>query len=134
MDFLVVPTLTCRLLYVLVVLRAERRTGVHFCITEAPAAEWTAQQVINAFPYDTAPKCLLRDRDSIDGAAFCRRVAGLGIRQRLIAPRSPWQSPYVERLIGSIQDQWARSRRNHRPPYRPSFAVTTQVEIEIGEG
>ncbi len=103
LDFFVVPTVTCRLLYVLIVLRHERRKVVHFNITEAPTAEWTAQQVINAFPYDSAPKYLLRDRDSIYGATFCRRVEGMGIRQKPIAPRSPWQSPYVERLIGSIR-------------------------------
>ena len=103
LDFFVVPTVTGRLLYVLVVLTHERRKVVHFNITEAPTAEWTAQQVINAFPYDTAPKYLLRDRDSIYGAAFSQRVEGMGITQKRIAPRSPWQSPYVERLIGSIR-------------------------------
>ena len=70
---------------------------------EAPTAEWSAQQVVNAFPYDTAPKYLLRDRDSIYGSAFVRRVDGMGIRQKLISPRSPWQNPYVERLVGSIR-------------------------------
>lgn len=103
LDFFVVPTVTGRLLYVLVVLTHEQRKVVHFNITEAPTAEWTAQQVINAFPYDTAPKYLLRDRDSIYGAAFSQRVEGMGITQKRIAPRSPWQSPYVERLIGSIR-------------------------------
>lgn len=103
MDFFVVPTVTCRLLYVVIVLTQERRKVVHFNITEAPTAEWTAQQVVNAFPYNTAPKFLLRDRDSIYGAAFNRRVDGMGITQKRIAPRSPWQSPYVERLIGSIR-------------------------------
>ncbi len=95
--------MTCRLLYVLVVIRHERRKVVHFNITEAPTAEWTAQQVVNAFPYDTAPKYLLRDRDSIYGAAFDQRVDGIRIMQKRIAPRCPWQSPYVERLIGSIR-------------------------------
>jgi transposase InsO family protein len=103
MDFFVVPTVTFRLLYVLVVLRHERRMIVHFNITEMPTAAWTAQQVINAFPDDTAPKYLVRDRDSIYGSAFFRRVDGMGIQQKLIAPRCPWQSPYVERLIGSIR-------------------------------
>jgi transposase InsO family protein len=103
MDFFVVPTVTYRLLYKLVVLTHERRKVVHFNVTEAPTAEWTALQIINAFPYDTAPKYLLRDRDFIYGTAFCRRVEGMGIRQKRIAPRSPWQSPYVERLIGSIR-------------------------------
>ena len=103
MDFFVVPTATFRLLYVLVVITHERRKVIHFNITEAPTAEWTAQQVVNAFPYDTAPKYLLRDRDSIYGSAFVRRVDGIGIKQKLISPRSPWQSPYVERLVGSIR-------------------------------
>jgi len=102
-DFFVVPTVTARLLYVLVLITHQRRKVVHFNITEAPTAEWTAQQVVNAFPYDTAPRYLLRDRDSIYGVVFSRRVEGLGIRVKPIARRSPWQSPYVERLIGSIR-------------------------------
>ena len=103
MDFFVVPTATFRLLYVLVVMTHERRKVIHFNITEAPTAAWTAQQIINAFPYDTAPRYLLRDRDSIYGSVFVQRVAGMGIQQKLISPRSPWQNPYVERLVGSIR-------------------------------
>ena len=103
MDFFVVPTATFRLLYVLIVVRHERRRIVHFNISESPTAAWTAQQVVNAFPYDTAPKYLLRDRDSIYGEVFVRRVEGMGIKQKLIAPRRPWQNPYAERLIGSIR-------------------------------
>ena len=103
MDFFVVPTVTARLLYVLFVLNHERRKILHFNITDAPTAAWTAQQIINAFPYDTAPEYLLRDRDSIYGSVFVQRVAGMGIKQKLISPRSPWQSPYVEGLVGSIR-------------------------------
>jgi transposase InsO family protein len=103
MDFFVVPTVTFRLLYVLVVITHERRKVIHFNITGAPTAEGTAQQVVNAFPYDTAPKYLLRDRDGIYGSAFVQRVEGMGIKQKMISPRSPWQSPYVERLVGSIR-------------------------------
>jgi len=103
MDFFVVPTMTFRLLYVLIVIQHERRKVVHFNITETPTAAWTAQQMINAFPYDTAPTYLLRDRDSIYGSVFVQRVEGMGIKQKLISPRSPWQSPYVERLVGSIR-------------------------------
>jgi transposase InsO family protein len=103
MDFFVVPTVTARLLYVLVVLHHERRQIVHFNITDAPTAAWTAQQVVNAFPYETAPEYLLRDRDSIYGSLFVQRVEGMGIQQKLISPRSPWQSPYVERLVGSMR-------------------------------
>ncbi len=87
----------------LVVLTHERRKVVQFNITDAPTAAWTAQQIINAFPNDTAPEYLLRDRGSIYGPVFVRRVDGMGIQQKLISPRSPWQSPYVERLIGSIR-------------------------------
>src|SRR5208283_3294372 len=68
-----------------------------------PTAAWTARQIINAFPYDTAPKYLLRDRDSIYGSVFVQRLARMGIQQKLISPRSPWQNPYVERLVGSIR-------------------------------
>jgi transposase InsO family protein len=103
MDFFVVPTATFRLLYVLVVMNHARRKVVHFNVTDSPTAAWTAQQIVNAFPYETAPKYLLRDRDSIYGSVFVRRVEGMGIEQKRIAPRSPWQSPYVERLVGSIR-------------------------------
>jgi transposase InsO family protein len=103
MDFFLVPTVTARLLYVLIVMSHERRKIVHFNITDAPTATWTAQQIINAFPYQTAPEYLLRDRDSIYGSIFVQRVAGMGIKQKLISPRSPWQNPYVERLVGSIR-------------------------------
>ena len=76
---------------------------MHFNVTEHPTAEWTAQQVVEAFPWDTAPRYLLRDRDGIYGAVFSERVKGLGIEEVLSAPRSPWQNPYAERLIGSIR-------------------------------
>jgi len=95
LDFFVVPTVTFRLLYVLVVITHERRKVVHFNITDEPTAAWTAQQIINAFPYDTAPKYLLRDRDSIYGSVFVQRVEGMGIQQKLISPRSPWQKEWV---------------------------------------
>ncbi len=96
MDFFVVPTVTFRLLYVLVVLKHEQRKIVHFNITEALTAAWTAQQIIKTFPYKTAPKYLLRDRDSVYGSIFLQRVAGMGIEQKLFFARSPWQNPYVE--------------------------------------
>jgi transposase InsO family protein len=103
MDFFTVSTLTGRVLFVLVFLSHERRRVVHFHATEHPTASWTAQQVVNAFPDDTAPRWLLRDRDRIYGDAFRHRVAGLGITEVISSPMSPWQSPYVERLIGSIR-------------------------------
>ena len=90
----------------LLVLRHERRQVVHFNITEHPTAQWTAQQIVEAFPFDTAPRYLLRDRDNIYGERFRRRVKSLGVDEVRIAPRSPWQNPYVERLIGSIRREF----------------------------
>ena len=102
-DFFVVPTATFRVLYVFVVLEHERRRIVHFNVTEGPSAQWTGQQLVNAFPYDSAPKYVIRDRDKIYGADFVCRVRALGIEQVLTAPRSPWQNPYCERVIGTLR-------------------------------
>jgi len=102
-DFFTIPTVTFRVLFVLVVLRHDRRRIVHFNVTEHPTAEWTAQQMVEAFPWNTAPRYLLRDRDAAYGAAFRSRVKALGIGEKLIAPRSPWQNPYVERVIGTLR-------------------------------
>jgi putative transposase len=102
-DFFTVPTATFKVLFVLVVLSHVRRRVVYFNVTEHPTAQWTAQQIIEAFPWDKAPQYLLRDRDSIYGVHFQRRLQSLGIVQVITAPRSPWQNPYVERLIGSIR-------------------------------
>jgi putative transposase len=103
LDFFVVPTVTHKVLFVLLIQAHERRCMVHFNITEHPTAQWTAQQVVDAFPWGEAPRYLLRDRDRIYGASFRQRVQHMGIEEVLIAPRSPWQNPYVERLIGSIR-------------------------------
>jgi putative transposase len=92
-----------RSLYVFVVLAHERRRIVHFNVTDAPCAHWTGQQVINAFPYETAPRYLHRDRDAIYGSEFISRVSSMGIEQVVSAARSPWQNPYVERVIGSLR-------------------------------
>jgi len=102
-DFFVVPSATFRLLYVFVVLDHARRRIVHVNVTEHPCARWTAQQVIEAFPYDTAPRYLHRDRDSIYSSYFDARVQGLGIEQVISAPHAPWQNPFAERVIGSIR-------------------------------
>jgi putative transposase len=103
LDFFVVPTVTHTVLFVLLILAHERRRLIQFNVTEHPTAEWTIQQVIEAFPWDEAPRYLLRDRDRIYSASFRRRVRHMGIEEVVIAPRSPWQNPYVERLIGSIR-------------------------------
>lgn len=97
------PTATFRLLYVFIVLRHDRRQVVHFNITTNPYAQWTAQQVINAFPYEEAPRFLLRDRDGIYGDQFTDRMKGMGIEEVPTAPRSPWQNPYAERIIISVE-------------------------------
>src|SRR6267143_1960392 len=102
-DFFVVPTATFRVLYVFVVLLHHRRQVVHFNVTDSPTAAWTAQQVVEAFPDDSAPRYLLRDRDGIYGGEFRRRVKGMLIAEVLTAPRSPWQNPFVERVIGTIR-------------------------------
>ena len=102
-DFFTVPTATFRVLYCFLVLRHDRRRVVQFNVTEHPTAIWTAQQLIEAFPWNEAPRYLIRDRDSIYGAAFRQRLKNMGIKQVVIAPRSPWQNPYVERMIGSIR-------------------------------
>ena len=102
-DFFTVPTIRFQILYVFVVLSHERRRIVHFNVTTQPTAEWTAQQLREAFPWDTAPRYLLRDRDRIFGRNFVDQVKAMGIKQVLSAPRSPWQRAYVERVIGSIR-------------------------------
>jgi putative transposase len=103
LDCFVVPTATYKILFVLLILAHHRRRVVHVSITEHPTAEWTVPQVVDAFPWNEAPRYLLRDRDRIYSASFRQRVRNMGIEEVLIAPRSPWQNPYVERLIGSIR-------------------------------
>ena len=102
-DFLVVPTVSFRLLFVFVVLGHHRRHAMHFNVTAHPTAEWTGRQIAEAFPWDSAPRYLLHDRDCIYGAAFRQRVGELGIREVLTAPRSPWQNPCAERFIDSLR-------------------------------
>ena len=92
-----------QILYVFLVLAHDRRRILHFGVTAHPTAEWTAQQLREAFPWDSAPRYLLRDRDQIFGKDFVDQVKAMGIKQVLSAPRSPWQRAYIERLIGSIR-------------------------------
>jgi transposase InsO family protein len=102
-DFFVVPTIRFQVLYVFLVLAHDRRRILHFGVTAHPTAEWTAQQLREAFPWDSAPRYLLRDRDRIFGHGFREQVKAMGIKEVLSAPRSPWQRAYVERVIGSIR-------------------------------
>jgi Integrase core domain len=102
-DLFVVPTITLRMLFGFVVLHHGRRQLVHVGVTAHPTAEWLSHQISEAFPWDRAPRHLIRDRDGAFGATFKQRLHAMGIRDRPTTPRSPWQNAYVERLIGSIR-------------------------------
>jgi putative transposase len=102
-DMFVVPSATFRLLFVVLILVHNRREVVHFNVTGNPTSAWLSRQVTEAFPWDTAPRFLLRDRDGSYGAAFDARVAAMEIAEVKTAPHSPWQNGYVERVIGSIR-------------------------------
>ena len=131
-EFFTVPTATFRVLFVFVVLSHERRRVVHFGVTEHPTQEWTMQQMRKAFPWNQAPRYVLRDRDAIYGQDFAGMMKGMGMEEVMSAPRSPWQNPYVERIVGSIRREcldhvivWnerslRRSLRNYFAYYRRS--------------
>ncbi|MGO9060842.1 MAG: integrase core domain-containing protein, partial [Candidatus Binataceae bacterium] len=102
-DMFVVASASFRLLHVMIILRHDRRKIEHIAVTQYPTANWLSGQVTEAFPWDTAPRYLLRDRDQSYGERFRQRVQAMGIREVVTAPRSPWQNPYVERVIGSIR-------------------------------
>jgi transposase InsO family protein len=102
-DLCLVPTLTFECLFVFLVVGHGRRQLLWFAVTRHPTSEWLAQQIVEAFPWDAAPTYLVRDNDGAYGLAFTRRVRAMGIRDRPISPRSPWQNPYVERLIGTLR-------------------------------
>jgi len=102
-DFFTVPTATFRVLFVFLVLGNDRRRILHFNVTDSPTSAWTGQQIREAFPWDTAPRFMIRDRDGTYGKDFVHCLGSLGIEEVVITARSPWQSPYVERVIGSIR-------------------------------
>jgi len=102
-DLFTVPTIRFQILYVFLVLAHDRRRVIHFNVTAHPTAEWTGQQLREAFPFDQSPRYLLRDRDGIFGDDFRKQVHDMKIEEVLSAPRSPWQRAYVERVIGSIR-------------------------------
>jgi len=103
MDFFVVPTIGFDLLYAFVIVRIDRRDLVWINVTKNPTAEWVARQITEAFPWDSAPGYMIRDRDRIYGRIVTRRLSAMGIRDKPIAPASPWQNGVAERLIGSIR-------------------------------
>jgi transposase InsO family protein len=102
-DFFTVPTATFRTLYVFLVLSLDRRRIVHYNLTSSPTAEWTSLQLIQAFPFDTAPPYLIRERDGVYGQKVMDALDFLDIEQIVTAPRSPWQNGYCERVIGTIR-------------------------------
>jgi len=102
-DFLVVPTIAFARLFAFVIVHLKRRKILWIGITTNPTAEWLANQITQAFPWDTAPEYLIRDNDGAYGHLFTRRLWAMGIRDRPITPKSPWQNGYVERVIGSIR-------------------------------
>jgi transposase InsO family protein len=124
-DFFTVPTATFRVLFVFIVLSHDRRRIVHLNVMAHPTAVWTAQQLREAWPWDTAPRFVIRDRDTIDGSDLRRTADATGIEDVLTAPRSPWQNSFVERVMGSIRREcldhvivWnERSLRRHRQQY-----------------
>src|ERR1700704_4995946 len=103
MDFLVVPTINFQLLFVLVILRHERRRLISLSVTDHPTAKWIARQITEAFPWDEAPDYMIRDRDRCYGTIVTRRLRAMGIRDKPTALASPWQNGFAERLIGSIR-------------------------------
>ena len=103
MDLFIVPTIGFELLYAFVIVRLDRRDLVWINVTTNPTAEWIARQLIEAFPWDEAPRYLIRDRDRIYGSIVTCRMRAMGIRDRPTAPASPWQNGFAERLIGSIR-------------------------------
>ena len=128
-DFFLVPTLTCRLLFVFVVLRHDHRELFHLNVTEV----WTARKLLEVFPNETAPRYLLRDRDAVYGECVTRCLANLGIRDVLSAPKAPWQNPFVERVIGWIRRECldhclilneAHLARRRWRPIRPFWPIS----------
>jgi transposase InsO family protein len=102
-GFFTVPTVTFKTLYVFVVLSLDRRRIVHFNVTASPSTEWTSLQLVQAFPFDSAPSYMIRDRDRIYGQSVVDALGFMGIKQIVNAPRSPWQNGYCERIIGTIR-------------------------------
>jgi transposase InsO family protein len=133
MDFLVVPTVGFRLLFVLVILKHQRRRLISLTVTANPTAEWIARQITEAFPWDEAPDYLIRDRDASYGQAVTKRLAAMGIRDHPTAPRSPWQNGHAERLIGSIRRECLdHAVSSAKPicaePLQPMPTITTGSE------
>jgi hypothetical protein len=114
-DMFVAVSASFRLLYVMIILAHSRRKIVRFDVTQHPTAAWLSQQVVEAFPWETAPTFLLRDRDASYNPVFSKRVAAMGVTEVVTAPRSPWQNAYVARVIGSIRRECLDQVVSDRP-------------------
>jgi transposase InsO family protein len=126
MDFLIVPTVGFRLLFVLVILRHERRRLISLSVTAYSTAEWIVRQITDAFPWDEAPDHMIRDRDASYGQAVTKRLAAMGIRDHPTAPRSPWQNGHAERRIArSAANAWITSSSSARPICAESLRLYT---------
>ena len=131
-DFFTVPTVWFKVLFVFVVLAHDRRRVLHFNVTAHPTAAWTAQQILEAFPFETVPKYLLRDRDAIYGHLLQQQIEAMGIAEVLGAPRSPWQRAYVERMIGSFVVDNKRSVLWRSPLCGAEARAAHQLEWSLG--
>jgi hypothetical protein len=124
MDLVVVPTIGFRMLYGFLIMRLDRRDLVWINITSNPTAEWVARQITEAFPWDSAPGYIIRDRDRIYGPVVTRRLRAMGIRDKPTAPAPPWQNGFAERLIGSIRRECLDSRHCFgRGTSAPNFEI-----------
>ena len=131
MDLFVVPSIGLGLLYAFIIMRLDRRALVWINVTTNPTAEWIARQLTAAFPWNEAPRYLIRDRDCIYGDVAMRRIRAMGIRDKPIAPASPWQNGFAERLIGSIRRECldhivVLGKAHLRPILKLMPAITTR--------
>ena len=140
-DLFVVHTATFERLFALLIIGHGRRQLLWFAVTRHPTAEWLAWQIVEAFPWDTAPAYLVRDNDRCYGQVFLSRLRSMGIRDRPTAPRSPWQNPYVERLIGTLRreclDHVLILGEQHLRRVLKSYALyynETRTHLGLGKG
>jgi hypothetical protein len=139
MDLFVVPTIGFKLLYGFVIVRIDRRDLVWINVTSNPTAKWIARQITEAFPWDGTPGYMIRDRDRIYGAVVIRRLRAMSIRDKPIAPASPWQNGFAERLIGSIRRECldtslSRARHTCAGFLFPMPPTTTPSERIVAQG
>jgi len=132
-DFFTVPTITIKVLFVFILLEHDRRKVLHFNVTEHPTGARTAQQIVEAFADREAAHCLIRDRDSRYSAEVRLRIQSLGMQEILTAPRSPWQNPYAERLIGSIRKECLNHYMDLPPVLRQMVKTQNSSNGELSQ-